>query len=113
MKYELAKQLKEAGFPLRLVMGAGSWNGDKVFFDNDVAVTGEKIGFLPPTLSELIEACGDDTDGNRNIDHPFSSLNLLADFKTWEAEAWFTTKTGKGLTPEEAVANLWLELNKK
>lgn len=101
MNYTLAKQLKDAGFQLRLVIGAGSWNGDKVFFDNGVDVTGEKIGFLPPTLSELIEACGE-----RFMYLHKKEGEWLAEDRTFEFQK-------RGPTPEEAVANLWLELKKK
>jgi hypothetical protein len=103
MNYELALKLKQAGFPQK----GFEWdivecvNGDAHFIEGN-----------PPTLSELIDLCGDDADGNRNIDHPFSSLNLKSDMKTWEAECWFVYNKGVGLTPEEAVAKLWLALHK-
>lgn len=79
MNYELALKLKEAGFPVK-------W-----YVDNS--------GYDLPTLSELIEECG---EGFKFSLHRF-------------IEGWFAdTKghEGKGSTPEEAVANLWLELNK-
>lgn len=59
-----------------------------------------------PTLSELIEACGD---------------NFWALYKarfaeyTWQAHSssdQWDTEISHGTTPEEAVAKLWLTLNK-
>ena len=82
MNYELAKKLKDSGFPVRLVIGASEWDGDKVFFDGTMSNDGQKIGFLPPTLEELVEACGD-------IIHCVVS---------------------GGKTPVEATAILWLQL---
>lgn len=58
-----------------------------------------------PTLSELIEACGD------------IGFRLVKHFLEWEATKPHDNLrlliSGKGTTPEEAVANLLLELNKK
>lgn len=62
-----------------------------------------------PTLSELIEACGDDFEMLRKIFHYPNGV-----FLHWFAEC--TNKKGictEGFTPEEAVANVWLVLNKK
>ena len=86
------------------------------------------VGFLvSPTLSELIKACGD----------AFSSLDLIAFHKDkdkaneewvnlWRCIYWnkkedpyktipyIIDNNNKGYeSPEEAVANLWLELHKK
>lgn len=87
MNYELAKQLKEEGFP----------------FDKDVIEW--EPGYIP-TLSELIEACGDG----------FHGLWVIQD--EWEAfseldNGYIVGKNGEGKTPEEAVAKLWLALNRK
>lgn len=97
MNYELAKQLKDARFPY-----SEDWymndNGDGLFY---------KIG-----LSELIEACGDN----------FGSVGRYVDMTgkyIWEAIQQDEiideehAKFERGDTPEEAVAKLWLELNKK
>lgn len=86
MKYDLAKRLKDAGFPIKkLCLCEGS--------------PCPHLNF--PTLSELIEACG----GNAKV------LMNKGDGTGW---AYAVDGIGKhGSTPEEAVANLWLELNKK
>lgn len=79
MNYELAKKLKDVGF--RVPVGASSlWQ---------------------PSLSELIEACGE----------KFS--NLRNDEGRWIATASGVSYGQTGSTPEEAVANLWLALNEK
>jgi len=85
MNYELAKQLKDAGFPQsKYCDHCGTDFGDK----------------YEPTLSELIEECGDD------ISYLEKKVN-----------GWMVSNS-MGLvevvapTPEEAVAKLWLKLGK-
>jgi hypothetical protein len=56
-----------------------------------------------PTLSELIEACGDG----------FYSLERIHPNGTWKALAQWIAKSFTSDTPDEAVAKLWLALNKK
>ena len=51
MKYELAKALKDAGFPQS---GKGTWT-----YHPDNLVTRYSDRVYDPTLSELIDACGD------------------------------------------------------
>jgi len=91
ISYKLAKQLKEAGFPIKRVS-----NSDFAYV---------------PTLSELIEACGD----------RFGELTKWRGDKCWSAGggkmdgvdeiAWEFESIGN--TPEEAVAKLWFKLNKR
>ena len=95
MNYELAKQLKEAGFPQ---------TGEFFYTENESICNSKDVGVHKPTLSELIEACGD------------KIICLERGLKS----GWFAFPTrrdakpnGNGDTPEEAVAKLWLELNKK
>ncbi len=99
MTYELAKKLKDAGFPFKKCSFPDYPSGcsAELFYE-----------YHFPTLSELIEACG----------APFG-LVYSHSGKLWSA---YTNKQKKGIwlgkddtgnTPEEAVANLWLELNKK
>jgi hypothetical protein len=97
MTYELAKQLKDAGFPLKTTNFEYKEMVTEAFKIND-------LWYLFPTLSELIEACGDgyfclEGRGRWIAECPHSTLRTLIQ--------------GEGSTPEEAVANLWLELNKK
>lgn len=95
MTYELAKQLKDAGFPQEE-------DNNVCHSDFQCDNCKEKMETNAPyfpTLSELIEACG-----HLQISNIYN--------ETWIAKQ----KNGlpyEGSTPEEAVANLWLELNKK
>ena|SRR3990167_1781343 len=98
MTYELTKKLKDAGFP----------------FDWQAGITIDTFPEQPsfekyPPLSELIEACGDRF-----------ALHKRPENKGWRA--WIINKERTayksdfqtdGSTTEEAVAKLWLELNKK
>ena len=95
MNYELAKKLKDAGFPQKR-------HYDIVDFLSEPLPDGtyDKNDFVAiPTLEELIEACG----------NAFTRLFHVE--KRWGAgnKVFFMT----GDTSSEAVANLWLELNKK
>lgn len=141
MNYELAKQLKDAGFPqeptyprmgmrppqMKIVWNdkdpitkEGNWcqmvstrkdlEKDKFWRVRDEAVytleelKAEKLVAKVPTLSELIEACGDDfknltKDGNWYT-------NLVAG-----NEDYYESFDSIGDTPEEAVAKLWIKLN--
>lgn len=116
MKYELAKQLKDAGFPQETRCECCSQIHDDK--------TDELIVF--PTLSELIEACGD----------KFMYLTRNYHFAvTDNPKLWRATATEgfmlhdiegekvpcdpdccgwtEGEAPEEALAKLWLALNEK
>lgn len=104
INYELAKELKEAGFPspepLEKKFLSDEFKGDIVFGTED-----DEPVYLP-TLSELIEACGE------------GLKELVRHERYWEALAidpvdGIPIGYYRGLTPEEAVARLWLALNKK
>lgn len=106
---ELAKKLKNAGFSQKSDYGYRTYyNGEVGIVNYHRDIPSENDVYIP-TLSELIEACGD----------RFGSLERLAKGeKQWfKASGWFEPKwtvySFDGETPEEAVANLWLELNKK
>ena len=92
MKYELAKELRDAGFPQ-------TGNGKSVG-PPDALVMRRADGVYSPTLSELIEACGMPFTLEGNI--------VAADAPIWMAES--KGLTADGATPEEAVARLWLGL---
>ena len=97
MNYELAKELKDGGFPLHSNENISVFNVDDVIY-------------ATPTLSELIEACGEDFS---YMDGKFR-LQKCNECKDWIAHG-FSKKdeliVGEGKTPEEAVARLWLKLN--
>jgi len=104
MSYALAKELKDAGFPQKYVRGQMKYDPN-VEADEDGILPEETEEVFHPTLSELIEACGD-------------GFVLLVRHKTDEwyarskAQGWDDFESD-GKTPEEAVANLYLALNKK
>ena len=111
MNYKLAKQLKDAGFPQRSKGGFMSAYDKEKGITSCIVEKGAELAFhyKIPTLSELIEACG---DGFVALTH-FDTLNPSA----WKAEQHikgvnFGILEEQGKTSEEAVAKLWLTLNK-
>lgn len=102
MTYELAKQLKEAGFPQEERDGVVSGKSDYI---------GNHEEAYFPTLSELIEACGEKL---KSLDHEPVGWFALATIE-FPCHDGCTRKANAmwGETPEEAIANLWLKLNKK
>lgn len=107
MNYELAKEMKDAGFPQGV--------GDYICPDSSHTFVIEKGGMsydpagcemvFNPSLSELIEACG-------NIDIKLQRYPEHRDERKWialcagqDAECY--------ATPEIAIARLWLALNQK
>ena len=100
MNYKLCKKLKDVGFPQR--RGCSSCLQGYAF-DFKVVPHEEAFGddyVSLPTLSELIEECGD----------RFASL--MKSNTNWIAIS-INGINEIGPTPEESVANLWLALNKK
>lgn len=90
MDYELANELKEAGFPQH--------------FKDEMYTTPNGVEYImEPTLSELIEACGKNKEGNPIMCH----LNWVYGLLKWECNGGISY----GGTPEEAVARLWLALH--
>ena len=117
LSYELAKKLKDAGFPQEnrkfyyefcpdedneLVISDNAWHDTWTQEWGDLHFLKETKECACPTLSELIEVCG----------KKFSCLEKRTREDIWEAE-YVGMVRGYGDTPEEAVTNLWLELNKK
>lgn len=108
MTSDLAKQLKDAGFPQE---GKGMFCGNvglikpEDFTPNGVVVMTQEDFLYLPTLEELIEVMGNNF---RNVNQDMAPV--------WQANAYLNS-TGDnfahGSTPTEAVARLWLALNKK
>lgn len=103
---ELCKQLKDAGFPQKRFSHSGQCDPEDHEFslvENGMVccISCGDAESYSPTISELIEACG------KRITLEVREINCLA-FLTnnWQIK-------GCGDIPEEAVAKLWLELNKK
>jgi hypothetical protein len=96
--YTLANELKDAGFPQG---GKGRWLVDP----GQIVARGGDRAYVP-TLEELIEACGEN----------FAWLHQSVKSKKWAAQDFIYDEDshgGQGSTPTEAVARLWLALNKK
>lgn len=134
LSYELSKKLKDAGFPQEYaksipLMDFAYDEGEELHMlhkDNDTYLwTGNNYTTIAkdysdnalmevqrdfikcPTLSELIEACG-----------PFfyQLINIGSEFGYhWGAtyRSMIKELKSEGSTPEEAVANLYLALNKE
>ena len=104
MNYELAKQLKEAGFPQQ---GKGYWEFPRQDSPNK---TSAEVRVYVPTLEELIAACP------KNIGKATFVLGSANQGKEWFACYFdFVTNRGSefnesGSTFVEAVARLWLAL---
>ena len=109
MNYELAKKLKEAGFPqpeglscehIQADWDKGMpWDG---FSSWKHLKTCTEVAYYP-TLSELIEECGEGFFGLNRLETNEWSCHFMED-ENPDGEPVYKT-------PEEAVANLWLSLN--
>jgi hypothetical protein len=113
MNYEIAIELKAAGFPN--IKDLQHRQG-REFIPSDGSVPVYSLGdaadvedWFVPTLEELIEACG----------QRFQDLCLLGEAGQFQ---WYCSITKEsdgehmrhyGTTPTEAVSRLWLALNKK
>ena len=119
LSYELCKKLKEAGFPQD---SEGQWvkssdGGLSVWSQFEISELQtskhELLNVKHPTLSELIEACGNDFllwkyEGGWRAFAP--------DYTDYVVDNAVDAGPGavcRGKIPEEALANLWLQLNKK
>lgn len=103
ISYELVKQLKDAGFPFKeckIISLDTDCDRETIRFSEE-----EDKYFHIPSISELIEACGD----NINMMNKVYSIT--------GSPSWIVGRYGgidaKADTLEEAVAKLWLALNKK
>jgi hypothetical protein len=112
LSYETAKRLKDAGFPQKYINITDRNCEDPQH--SSFSHMGGCCGCFTPTLSELIEACGEDVDALLR--------GLSEDMGEWFAGRWQTGEDGDGVwsryephgfgsTPEEAVAELWLALH--
>ncbi len=116
MNRELAKELKAAGFPVKIYElghrfypneNAAGWpeatqiQGVTVTpYELENHLQDIKAGYYCPTLSDLIAACGG----------RFSRLFVMKGI--WFAESDRPELVAMGDSPEEAVGRLWLALNK-
>jgi len=107
MNYELAKALKDAGYPQK---SAGDRINPKGYLEYSGCWddSNEDDYITLPTLSELIEACGEGIARLWRVDESYDKGKTK-----WCATGKNDFLDGLGTTPEEAVANLWLALNKQ
>jgi len=117
MKRELAKELKAAGFPLgmklvghRFFPRENSERWSTAERERGVAITADDVqnrlqdikdGYYCPPLADLIDACG-----NR-------FARLYIEKTIWTAESKLPEICAIADSPEEAVARLWLALQKQ
>ena len=109
MNYKLAKQLKDAVFPFKKVEYATDYDEDGIgnccYCESKTFGSGSNA-YLIPTLEELIDACG------------VRFGELQRDIDEFDDTIWYAIDrqskkiVGKGKTPTEAVAKLWLKINK-
>jgi hypothetical protein len=100
--YELAKKLKDAGFPQE---GRGDTYNEKSY-------TREMPCACAPTLTELIEACERDGYFDFKLQHDKSGKKWFAHIVENNPTKSLHSATiiCEGLTPEEAVVRLWLAM---
>ena len=112
MTYETVKKLKDAGYsqedPRRTPVTITNENIHEFI----MKVKGD---CYIPSLSELIEACGDDLDIlERDGDGGWQAATPMTTVDAGCGCCYDTKKTcEQGKTPEEAVASLFLRLNDK
>ena len=104
MDYGLAKELKEAGFDQP---NTNPGLKGEVKTRDDVQSTVPPVYF--PTLSELIEACGEGFQVLFRDDDGFEAESTGQHIE--DAPYGLGRYVEQGKTPEEAVARLWLALN--
>lgn len=107
MTYELAKQLKDAGF--RQDFSAISWGYDGNGNIREASTYGLRdYGLVKiPTLSDLIEAINNDMFGAMTLHIDKTGFTQATSQRRSEKDGYIT-----GSTPEEAAAKLYIELNK-
>ena len=97
MTYEQAKELEDAGFPQGR---SGTW-----IYPSSQLVARAQDRVYVPTLEELIAACGDDFE---------ALIKHAGGWRAVPAQKPDPRQNGPvaGASPSEAVARLWLELNR-
>ena len=121
MTYELAKKLKDSGFSQDKKGGGDLCAHGGHNFTPTPDDCWDKV--YCPTLEELIEACGNNF-GSLDFYIPFQDDDMCINCNKERSEAFGAKKRWTvlarkcqiamcGDTPEIAVANLWIALNKK
>jgi hypothetical protein len=103
MDITIVRKLREAGFPQKHKFFACLRCGDGI-----CPCGATELGDLhTPSLSELIEACGETFDTLSQDDDPETH------WAAFGGSIWNKRYEGVGSTREDAVAKLWLALNQK
>jgi len=106
MNRVLVQELKAAGFPLHVYQSPAEPK-----CEHDGLVYGHTIAFLTdgaffvPTLEELMQACAGKFQRLTRYSHRAQTEG------EWEATAYMGLMRGNGLTPDVAVARLYLALH--
>ena len=101
MPYELAKQLKVAGFPQK---AQHAFDAQKNLHDFEPYLLNDDHWVAAPALEELIETCDGFISLRRNADRTFAAFGGNHQYPEGSCEQ-------HAPTPTEAVARLWLSLN--
>ena len=112
MTYELAIKLKEAG------LGNETWPNVCVDYSGcgDLSMGKMICGWIEPTFEELVEACGEKLTALEQMTGESLEYDWVKEGGRWHAEYrpdMVEEECANGFTPQEAVAKLWLKLNKK
>ncbi len=106
MDYKLAKQLKDAGFPQDICAGQSFFIDSKcngrVWTDKEPCKLIDNVKI--PTLEELIDECGEQFG--------YLTKVITKEGVFWEAFDIDGNSGGKEKIKKEAVAKLWLKLQK-
>jgi hypothetical protein len=116
MTRDLARQLKNAGFPIGAYRvghvfypprQGGEWSERSRHYgvtitpnDLDAHIQDIRDGYYCPDVADLIDACGE------------RFARLWVSTSTWTAESKDPPHSALGDSAEEAMAKLWLALNK-
>jgi len=100
MNYELALALKENGFPQTRPVYLSGRTPNEVFVSY-------------PTLEELIEACGEGFNTLSRDTSTSTTCWVVNNYSEIDAPEETVLGWFEGKTPIEAVARLWLVINKK
>ncbi len=111
MKYELAKKLKNAGFPQDSTYGYYKYPKEWRLLKPSMPFLNDIQKVVVPTLSELIEACGEEFRGIDKTVRSVANMGLCIFTAKPVNEQKYKKRIGS--TPEEAIAGLWLEIHKK
>ena len=112
MTYQLAKQLKDAGYPQDGGCGVYLDETKEQFFGRAYQQIPEPFTVIP-TLSELIDACGDRFGVLIRYTNAWKVYDVKADIAVMNGDPETQGIAVTGETPEEAVAKLYLKLHEK